>query len=678
MKRSREKEETRTTTTKKPKSIQACSSCRKHKTRCEILDPSKSPVKCHRCQVLSLQCSYEDTLLPTAASIPTASTSKCPSPDSPPSDLAQPPTAAHRSAALRTYPATMPPTDRMWSFVSDQPVSNWSAPMLAIQHLSKIPLPHLPAQTLPQLPPGDFTLPQILSEERICYLLELFDERYTPWLNFKPTKNTNGSLLHTVCCAVASRHLDSSSGGTLVKMQLQKLAEDSIAKMILNPRPSDSMETIQALLILSLWPPLGGAPEEEGRDGRLLIASAVSMAMNLRLNQASEKVFAMRKANEDPVVLEEMLENARLWIALTNTESVLCAGTGRIPLSKRSPEDLRLIEFPEDFDDVHFGDVRLTLTAESFDLLEKALTHHITDESSPAEVDSFYDEIMIPLEKMKRIKRLLMPLPFVLEREQFYFHILHIYRGMARLLVLYHALWDARRSVGKIPLGQTWHPYFKPHGVEAVGDWGRDVIITVEELLTCVLGADAHMLSTSPDNIFRMITLAAGYLVAVKFLMLRGATVLTGASDLVLAKIVSLLNQAACAPGHPAQRAAFLITGMIAQWESRSKSPPPQSVPATSTMTGTSSYPTPSSDFRPLETPPPSGASPLPPHEFYEPSAFAAGRQQQQPLHYQQHPTYDQYGMPDVDFSAFLDSTIPVDAEFWNNLAQTHIMPGYH
>lgn len=145
-----------------------------------------------------------------------------------------------------------------------------------------------------------------------------FDERYTPWLNFKPTPNASSALLDIVCCAIASRHLESVSGGAQVKMQLQKLTEDSIAKMIFNPRPSESVEAIQALLILSLWAPLGGPPESDGRDGRLLIASAVSMAMNLRLNQASQKATALRKLTggrlslEDAESLEEMLENARL------------------------------------------------------------------------------------------------------------------------------------------------------------------------------------------------------------------------------------------------------------------------------------------------------------------------------------------------------------------------------
>ncbi|KAJ6590986.1 hypothetical protein DFH09DRAFT_191307 [Mycena vulgaris] len=639
MKRSREpKDDSRTGPgSKKSKSIQACTSCRKHKTRCEILDPSKSPVRCHRCQVLALQCSYEETIMPTA------STSRLPSP-TPESSGVKP----SQSKPTVAYPAHIPPTDRLWSFVEHNGI-DWSAPMLAIQQLSKLPYAHFnPAAQPPPsaLPAGELTLSRILSEERIRYLLDLFDERYTPWLNFKPATRTASTLLDTVCCAVAARHLDDRGAAR----QLQALTEDSIAKMIFNPRPSESVEAIQALLILSLWAPLGGPPEDGGRDGRLLIASAVSMAMNLRLNQAAGKAAALRNKNggrlslEDTEAVEAMLENARLWVALTNTESMLCLGTGRVPLSRRSPEDLQLIEFPKSFDGaLEYGDVRLGIAASVFDLLEEAVGSRL---QAGVDVDTWYDGIVVVLEKMKRVKRLLAPLPYVLERDQFYFHMLHVYESMSRLLVLYHALWDARVSVKHIPLGESWHPSFKPHGVEAVGEWGRDMIQTTEALLVSVLAADARLLGTAPDNLFTMIALAAGYVVGVKFLMFRGGSQLVGSSDLLLAKTVAHLSSGACAPGHAAQRSAFLVMGMIAKWESRSG---PASAAAQPT-----SYPTPTSD----NTAGPSA------DDFLEPSAFPG--QPGQPGQ-----------LPEIDFSMFMDSTISMDAEFWNNLAQTQLLAGY-
>ncbi|KAJ7792681.1 hypothetical protein B0H14DRAFT_2930159, partial [Mycena olivaceomarginata] len=551
MKRSREnKDDSARGGTKKPKSIQACTSCRKHKTRCEILDPSRSPVRCHRCQVLTLQCS-RTTL----------------------------------------------------GF-------DWSAPMLAIQQLSKLPFaPYSADRAGPSTTPGELSLPRILSDEQKRHLLDLFDERYTPWLNFKPSQSTSSSLLDIVCCAIASRHLDNA----LVKLQLQKLTEDSIAKMIFNPRPSESVEAIQALLILSLWTPLGGPPENEGRDGRLLIASARG-----------------RLSNEDTEALEEIVENADYGLhSRTPNLCELCTGTGRVPLSRRSPEDLALVEYPKEFDQqVNYGDLRLGLTASNFDLVEEGVSNRLLPGK---DVDGWYDGIMIVLEKMKRVKRLMMPLPFL-------FPHLNVYQDMARLLVLYHALYDARVSVGHIPFGESWHPYFKPHGTEAVGEWGRDMVLATESFLLS-------------RYVFTMVALASGHLVGVKFLMFRGGSHLLGGSDLLLARIVALLASVSCAPGHAPQRTAFLIKGMIAKWEGRFKKPAP-----------VASYPTPTSDHdRPADNS--AGMSRTPSNaDLMDPSAFAAVQPGTLPPF-------------DIDLNMFMDAT-PFDADFWNNLAQqTQLLP---
>ncbi|KAF7292975.1 hypothetical protein MIND_01196700 [Mycena indigotica] len=572
--------------------------------------------------------------------------------------------------ATVAYPSYLPPTDRLWSFVDDATGIDWYAPMLAIQQLSKLPFASLAIPPPPPLvfPPGELTLSKILPDEQIFSLLNLFDERYTPWLNFKPARNTNSAVLDMVCCAVAARHLDNSPASIQAKMLLQKLTDDSIAKIIMNPRPHESVESIQALLILSLWAPLGGPVDNEGRDGRLLVASAVSMAMNLRLNQASLKASSLRKRILNPDEqrkLVEAVDNARLWIALTNTESMLCLGTGRIPLSRRSPEDLHEVQFPKAFHhDTNYNDLRLGLVASAFDLLEDGANNRL---QAGMDVDEWYDQITVILEKMKRVKRLMGPLPFVLEREQFYFHMLNIYEAMCRLLILYHAMWDARGSVGSVPPGESWHQFFKPHGMEAVGEWGREMAISTEALLTYVLAADSRLLSTAPDNIFTMVALTSGYLIGVKFLMFRGGTDLLGSSDLLLSKVVSQLGSAVCGPGHAAQRTALLVRGMIAKWEARHRPPPqrptpnrsPSSQPFPSSslpLPSPSSYPTPNSDGSMVQKTPNS--------EFLELSAFTEPLNQMSPL-------------PDIDFSLFMDS-MSMDPEFWGNLAQqAHLLPGH-
>lgn len=83
------------TVRKRPKASQACASCRKHKTRCELIDSDEPKVdggndkdqssstsspapyarRCHRCTILRLPCSFESgerSLLLLVTSPPTS------------------------------------------------------------------------------------------------------------------------------------------------------------------------------------------------------------------------------------------------------------------------------------------------------------------------------------------------------------------------------------------------------------------------------------------------------------------------------------------------------------------------------------------------------------------------------------------------------------------------------
>jgi hypothetical protein len=62
---------------------------------------------------------------------------------------------------------------------------------------------------------------------------------------------------------------------------------------LLHPVPSESLESIQSLLILALWAPICGGSGDNRRDGHLLLASAISMAKNIRLNEAPERLQAL-------------------------------------------------------------------------------------------------------------------------------------------------------------------------------------------------------------------------------------------------------------------------------------------------------------------------------------------------------------------------------------------------
>jgi hypothetical protein len=102
----------------------------------------------------------------------------------------------------------------------------------------------------------------------------------------------------------------------LVAPRLQRLSEEHIVKIIFDPRSAESLDSVQSMMILSLWSPISGSAER--RDGRLLIASAISMATSLRLQEASARVMELQEAltrGDRPVdneELEQLMKNARL------------------------------------------------------------------------------------------------------------------------------------------------------------------------------------------------------------------------------------------------------------------------------------------------------------------------------------------------------------------------------
>jgi hypothetical protein len=150
-----------------------------------------------------------------------------------------------------------------------------------------------------------------------------FETRYTPWLCAQPgpLESTN-SLLDIVRCTIASRHLSPGTRST-VAPRLQKLTEEVFLREIFNPQPS--LESIKALLILSVWTPICGTGAE-ARDGRLLIASAVSMAMNLHLQNESKRATSLRaqKDSLSPDKQAEINESTQRWRLVAHFFSLSC------------------------------------------------------------------------------------------------------------------------------------------------------------------------------------------------------------------------------------------------------------------------------------------------------------------------------------------------------------------
>jgi Fungal Zn(2)-Cys(6) binuclear cluster domain len=299
---------------KRPKTSQACVSCRKHKTRCELLD-SEIRSRCHRCDVLSITCSFETNAPPTQAaeyspshrsvvrqrllnailSNPQSNSDKC---------LEQTPSDTRCSSPRST--ATSP-----WELLKVPGIPDWSVtPMLAMLTLSKMARTEQPMIQ----PVSNLTFAEVLTGDQRQYLLRLcvvilsrsfscrhshftsFESHYAPWLSLPPNALEDDPVLNLIRCTIASRHLESSIHA-VVFPTLRRLTEEAIVEHIFNPSPSPA--TIQSFALLALWSPFdtSSSSSSETRDSRLIAAAAINMCSTLRCDQAAtdEEVLQERR-----------------------------------------------------------------------------------------------------------------------------------------------------------------------------------------------------------------------------------------------------------------------------------------------------------------------------------------------------------------------------------------------
>ncbi|KAF9044583.1 hypothetical protein BDZ89DRAFT_1127982 [Hymenopellis radicata] len=572
--------------------VQACSTCRKQKARCEVLETNSAGVrKCHRCTVLKAPCSFESDT-PSTLPPPTP-----PSAESPPADtlsalvILPGVSAMHRiqSHALDANPTpkvpfcfTAPPTrvalanyipplkPYVWTFVG--PCVDWSAPMVAMQELAKVPDVGSSSFVV-----HDECLEHILPPNEIDNLLSTFTAHYTPWLNFNLVRNApHHAFLDLVCCTIASRYLDSSTR-FIIAPRLQNLTRDKIAEMAFNPAGSQSLDTVQALIILALWAPICGFGAQG--DGKMLIGMGVTMAMNMRLNEASSRAIKMRTGTSplnpmDIAEYEDTMNRARIWIVLSNTETMLCIGSGRPAVSKRSKSDMDLFPIlsPDTLEEGR--DLRIRLFSELFNATEQGLQVELPRRE---DIDAWYDGVSASLHAMDRLVELITPLPIARAEEKFFYHILHCVVLCCRQCVLYNALFICRTLVeDQYPLEPapqwTWFHDIQPHGLNIVPLWGMESIRNAESVLLFTLQCDPASLATSPDIVFAMIGFCGGVVVAMKFFMLRRLGIeLGGSGDLLLDQTVDLMSRASISDNHAPIRYANVVRNMLATWHKTDK-----------------------------------------------------------------------------------------------------------
>ncbi|KAI0254725.1 hypothetical protein BJV78DRAFT_872379 [Lactifluus subvellereus] len=565
---------------KRAKASQACTSCRKHKTRCELLESLSYLSRCHRCDVLSITCSFETNapqnsvvdnspvttcrqrLLRTILSVPEPNPDRC----------LEPTQSEINGSTLR------PTVTSAWEFLKVPGIPDWTAtPMLAMLTLSKMASE---SQTTIQ-PTANLTFTEVLTGDQIQYLLGVFESSYAPWLSLPPDAPKADPVLDLVRCTIASRHLESSIRASVFPA-LRRLTEEAIMKHVFSPTPSPAI--IQAFALLALWSPFDtfSPSSSETHDSRLIAASAINMCISLRFDQAvaDEHVLNERRklgaelSFQEAALLTAAEQKWFLWMCVHNIESTVCIGTGRGISSKTPDFTLRSLA-PLNFSTLaNARRTRMLLSTRIFGLTEAALRLEMSEDHRKFE--SFCDESAEMLYRFDGMQRVITSVHVVTDIEVFYAHMLIVYFYFCRLAFVIHILRHMRIQLPR-SIAARGGNVLSSSKITRTGSGfalicGVDALASAEALLTAILSVkDNEHLATAPDSVYAMISFAAGYITTAKLLMLQSKTMrqLPGASDELLARTIKCLRQVSLSTDDNASRCARVISGFVDTWHER-------------------------------------------------------------------------------------------------------------
>ncbi|KAH9006782.1 hypothetical protein EDB86DRAFT_2868239 [Lactarius hatsudake] len=524
---------------KRNKASRACTSCRKHKTRCELFEPSSHHSRCHRCDVLSIACSPTNTVTNAHRTCP----NKC---DEPTCE----PTQSELLGSTPRYNMVSP-----WEFHKVPGIPDWTAvPMLAMLTLIG-----------PTVRPGTnpvFT--EVLSSDQRRHLLSLFESRYVPWLSLPSNALGNDPVLDLICCTIASRHLERSIREAIFP-SLRKLTEEAIVGHVFNPAPSPAI--IQAFALLALWSPFDGfsPSSSETHDSRLIAAAAINMCSSLRFDQAAtdEQVLTERRklgaelTPQEAALLTAAEQRKLLWMCVHNIESLVCLGTGRGISSKITDNMLGML-----------------ISTKIFNLAEAGLRLEISEDHDNFE--TYCDESAQMLYRFDGLQRVVTSVHAVTDIEVFYSHMLVVYFYFCRLAFVLHTLHHMRIHLPPFnaPCGLVALFSSKPPrtGRGFALTCARDALASAESLLTTVLSiADTELLATAPDSVYAMISFAAAYVTSAKYLLLHSRSMrhLPGASDELLARTVNRLQGVSLWTDDNASRCARVVSRFVDTWHEK-------------------------------------------------------------------------------------------------------------
>ncbi|KAF9030545.1 hypothetical protein BDZ89DRAFT_1064553 [Hymenopellis radicata] len=511
----------------------SCVACRQVKARCEVL--TVLDLSCHRCKTLKTPCSLDQSYFVT-------------------------PRLLEVDVPL-TLTITPNQSARAWSFLPWH--FDWSAPLAIFRQLLNPPEAF---SIVEELSYGPETLQQILHPSEIDELLLIFYTKYAPWLNFALR---SGTFLDLACCTITCRHL-TPARARIVSPRLVHLIGKYISNVVLNPGHYQSLETVQGLAILSMWSPIS-----EGRvgDGRALASVAITIGMNLRYHKASSRI----KAREPSIVPSlrppepsthvdddtELLEQAQLWLALINIESMLCLGSGRPPLSRRSNNDVKTLTHITGADGRHLP---MRIMTEILASAELGLAIELANVS---DLETWFSATSSCLAAFDGISKVITPFSVASEQDKLWYHLFSCTLLSCRLLVIDHVVRIARAASPDHD-SPVWFKDIKPRGLDVIRIWGSDANRSAEALLTNLLQSDSSSLVAGPDVMFTWIAFAAGVIVEFNVYMMDylGITV-SGWAQQLLEKTVNLLSEKDFPDPHAARRCACVVEHMLRAWMAR-------------------------------------------------------------------------------------------------------------
>ncbi|KIY73954.1 hypothetical protein CYLTODRAFT_439588 [Cylindrobasidium torrendii FP15055 ss-10] len=573
-------------TPKRRKASQACTVCRKSKTRCELPDAivSNEKLRCHRCKILNVECSFESSniihLSGSTSTVVAANTSVSQPQDTQPKPVQPAPTPTTYTLPSpyevpRQYPHSincakdlivedlLPCPFVPWGNMFIPGGFDWTAaPVLSIHELSTNTwLNGRVKKVRPNV--RDERLADIISSSQITRLLDIFDTQYLPWLCQVRIPRTD--LLDLVCCTIASRHLDPLTQEMLTPRMLM-LTEHTLQRRMATEAPS--LEFIQALIILAFWTPIAN---DDGADSYARIKAAIEQSKLLGLDKAPEQVLQLRRlcleSSED---FARAVERSRMCSIISTVEAVQNLGTGKDLVTKRSLQHYKAIELSALSNALERErDLRLSLVGQLMDLADAGRKIVL---EGPHTIEPFYEQVQSLLVRMDFLYTPLAPLHVVSTYDSFNFHMLVLQHHGCRLLTTHHALRELR-VVLQGHKNQTWIRA-KYHGTFIVSLLGRDSIKTAQSMLMIFLThRNEKQLVACPDSLFNLVAFATTFLIVSNFSMQQmNCAPLGAACDKLISMTVEVLSMLASGPDHVLAKYAHVISRLISVWDRRQES----------------------------------------------------------------------------------------------------------